>query len=197
MVAPKDAVASAPGTGFDPERKNTPLQGHVAFFDRDGDGVIWPYDTYRGFREIKFGILLSLLAMVIIHGGLSYMTQSGLLPDPFFRLQIKNMHRAKHGSDSEVYTKTGEYDNARFEEMFKMYTKDPHTHIHYSELLHMLHGNMDPFDPFGWFAAGFEWLATYILLWPSDGRMHKDDVRGVYNGSIFYIISGRKPMGKV
>jgi hypothetical protein len=46
MVAPKDAVASAPGTGFDPENKNTPLQGHVAFFDRDGDGVIWPYDTY-------------------------------------------------------------------------------------------------------------------------------------------------------
>ena len=91
MVAPKDAVASAPGPGFDPENKNTPLQGHVAFFDRDGDGVIWPYDTYgappselsyppllirrfrryRGFRDLRFSIILSLLAVFIIHTGLS------------------------------------------------------------------------------------------------------------------------------
>jgi len=45
MVAPKDALCSAPRTGFDPERKNTPLQGHAAFFDKDGDGIIWPTDT--------------------------------------------------------------------------------------------------------------------------------------------------------
>lgn len=28
--------------------------------------------------------------------------------------------------------------------------------------------------------------ATYILLWPEDGKMHKEDVRRVYDGSIFY-----------
>lgn len=28
--------------------------------------------------------------------------------------------------------------------------------------------------------------ATYLLLWPEDGIMRKDDIRGVYDGSIFY-----------
>jgi hypothetical protein len=56
------------------------------------------------------------------------------------------MHRAKHGSDSEVYTQTGDYDNDRFNEIFRMYTKAPHTHIQWSEVLHMMHGNLDPFD---------------------------------------------------
>ncbi|RXW21105.1 hypothetical protein EST38_g4765 [Candolleomyces aberdarensis] len=197
MVAPRDPVSSAPGTGFDPESKNTPLQGHVAFFDRDGDGIIWPIDTYNGFRDIKFGIVLSLLAVLVIHSGLSYMTWGTWLPDPFFRLRIKNMHRAKHGSDSEVYTKIGEYDDGRFNYMFKMYTAAPHTHMTLAEAIHMVHCNMNPWDPVGWFSGFFEWLATYILLWPEDGRMAKEDIKGIYNGSIFYVISGRKPMGKV
>lgn len=28
--------------------------------------------------------------------------------------------------------------------------------------------------------------ATYLLLWPDDGIMRKEDIRGVYDGSIFY-----------
>ena len=46
MVVPVDATYPAPGKGFDPHKKNTALQSHVAFFDRDGDGVIWPLDTF-------------------------------------------------------------------------------------------------------------------------------------------------------
>jgi len=46
MVAPKDATLPAPGTGFEPGRRNTELQSHVEFFDPDGDGIIWPKDTY-------------------------------------------------------------------------------------------------------------------------------------------------------
>jgi hypothetical protein len=41
-------------------------------------------------------------------------------------------------------------------------------------------------DPFGWSAATLEWLATYLLLWPEDGRMKKEEVYGVYDGSAFY-----------
>lgn len=39
MSIPKDA-----GAGNE-VRKNTALKSHVAFFDRDRDGIIWPSDT--------------------------------------------------------------------------------------------------------------------------------------------------------
>jgi hypothetical protein len=34
-------------------------------------------------------------------------------------------------------------------------------------------------------------LATYILLWPEDGHMRKEDIRGIYDGSIFYTVAAR------
>lgn len=29
-------------------------------------------------------------------------------------------------------------------------------------------------------------LATYLLIWPDDGILRKEDVRGVFDGSVFY-----------
>ncbi|KAF9560272.1 Caleosin-domain-containing protein [Agrocybe pediades] len=93
MVAPKDPLSAAPGTGFERGKQNTALQGHVAFFDRDEDGIIWPMDTYVGFREIKFGVFLSIVSVLVIHLGFSYFTWGSWLPDPFFRLRVNLMHK--------------------------------------------------------------------------------------------------------
>ncbi|KAF5356093.1 hypothetical protein D9756_004387 [Leucocoprinus leucothites] len=193
MVAPVDAVSTAPGTGFTEGERNSELQGHVAFFDRDNDGIIWPSDTFIGLREIRFSLFWTIVAVLVIHGGFSYMTWGSWLPDPFFRLKIKRMHRAKHGSDSESYTTTGEFDEKRFNAIFEMYSQPPHNKLSFTEGVRMIHGNMNPFDPFGWTAAVFEWWATYYLLWPEDGYLRKEDVREVYDGSIFYKLSNRKP----
>jgi hypothetical protein len=35
-------------------------------------------------------------------------------------------------------------------------------------------------------------IATYLLLWPADGRMMKEDIRGIFDGSIFYTIAARR-----
>lgn len=32
-------------------------------------------------------------------------------------------------------------------------------------------------------------IAAYILLWPEDGRMYKDEIRGIYDGTIFWKIA--------
>jgi hypothetical protein len=37
--------------------------------------------------------------------------------------------------------------------------------------------------------------ATWLMLWPEDGRMMKEDVRGVFDGSIFYTIAARRAKG--
>lgn len=48
-------------------------------------------------------------------------------------------------------------------------------------MISMLRGNANPFDLFGWFAAVFEWFATYLMLWPEDGMMKRKDVEAVYD----------------
>jgi peroxygenase len=52
-------------------------------------------------------VFISFLAMVIINGAFSYNTQDSWLPSPLFSIIIKNIHKAKHGSDSEVYDTEG------------------------------------------------------------------------------------------
>jgi peroxygenase len=49
-------------------------------------------------------------------------------------------------------------------------------------------------DPIGWGGAAFEWLATWILLWPRDGIIRKDDMRAIYDGSIFWKIAKEQRM---
>jgi len=182
---PRDALSSATFPNAGP----TPLQGHTAFFDTDGDGIIWPRDTWRGFRILGYNLLICLFSVIAIHGAFSYLTWGSLLPDPFFRLKIKNMHKAIHGSDSHTYSRRGLWNDFNFDEMFRMYGDPPYDSLTFRQTIRLYRGNFDPFDPFGWVANGLEWLATYLLLWPEDGRMMKEDIKGVFNGTIFYRIA--------
>jgi peroxygenase len=34
--------------------------------------------------------------------------------------------------------------------------------------------------------------ATYLMLWPEDGRIMKEDVRAIYDGSIFQRIADKR-----
>ena len=47
-------------------------------------------------------------------------------------------------------------------------------------------------DPIGTGGAIFEWLATYLFLWPEDGIIKKEDVRKIYDGSIFFEVAERR-----
>jgi peroxygenase len=37
--------------------------------------------------------------------------------------------------------------------------------------------------------------ATWLMLWPKDGKMHKEDIRATFDGSIFYVIAERRAKG--
>ena len=70
--------------------------------------------------------------------------------------------QAKHGSDTEIYTGTGEFDLDRFEYMWYMYTTQPHTHITFKETLRMVKGDRKPLDPVSTFAGNEDdgWVSS-------------------------------------
>lgn len=39
-------------------------------------------------------------------------------------------------------------------------------------------------------------IALYILLWPQDGKMHKEDILGVFDGTTFYRIAEQHAKGR-
>jgi peroxygenase len=47
------------------------MQQHCIYWDRDEDGVIWPYDTWVGFRNLGFNFIFSFFAVIVIHTALS------------------------------------------------------------------------------------------------------------------------------
>ncbi|PGH00926.1 hypothetical protein AJ80_09088 [Polytolypa hystricis UAMH7299] len=173
----------------------TVLQQHCDFFDSDHDGIIYPSDTFQGFWKLGFGFWLSLLAVCIIHANFSYPTVNSWIPDPFFRVYVANIYKCKHGSDTGAYDTEGRFVPQKFEDIFSKYANGK-DYLSLWELTCALKGQRLIADPIGWFGAFFEWLATYILLWPEDGKLRKEDIRGVYDGSIFYTIASRRAMNQ-
>jgi hypothetical protein len=64
--------------------------------------------------------------------------------------------------------------------MFAKYDGDQDGALTLGELFEMMHGNRCAADPFGWGAAFFEWGTTWLLI-QRDGRVYKEDLRGVYD----------------
>lgn len=134
----------------------TVVEQHAAYWDRDDDGIIWPYDTYIGCRNYGWNILLSALATFIINFNLSYPTVPGILPDPFFRIWVKRLHKDKHGSDSMSYDNEGRFRPQQFEDFFAKYDRGNKGGLDAYDLLRAHKGQRLAFDFFGWSATFFE-----------------------------------------
>lgn len=167
----------------------TVLQQHVAFWDRNNNGVIWPWDTYTGFRRLGFGYLISAAAVPFIHGSFSYPTLKGWLPHPLFPIYTERMHKTKHGSDSEVYDTEGRFVPEKFEEIFSKYDRGNKGGLSWADMQAMVYGNSNIGDPVGWVAERLEWWVTYMLLKDSRGIVSKDKIRRVFDGTIWEAVA--------
>jgi peroxygenase len=152
------------GEGNGSNHHQTVLQQHVAFFDRNGDGVITMADTFIGFRRLGFNLLMSVLGVFVINFGLAYFTQPSWIPDPFLRIHLANLHKCKHGSDSETYDPEGRFVPQKFEEIFTKYDRGQNSGLHWRDIVCMIRGNSNAFDLYGCSAAFFEWGILYLLV---------------------------------
>ncbi|KAK6828222.1 hypothetical protein PG987_011563 [Apiospora arundinis] len=171
-------------------RDQTVLQQHLEFFDPDHDGIIWPTDTFRGFRAVGFNLFMSLLSIFIIHGFFSYPTTGSVLPDVFFRIYLARIHKDKHGSDTTTYDNEGRFVPQNFENIFAKYAEG-RDYLTKWDIVNVLKGQRVILDPIGWGGALFEWLATYLML-AENGKVAKEDIRRLYDGSIFQVAADRR-----
>ncbi|KAK7308684.1 hypothetical protein VNO77_42304 [Canavalia gladiata] len=164
------------------------LQKHAAFFDMNKDGIIYPWETFQGLRDIGCGILLSVGGAIFINLGLSQSTRPGKFLSPLFPIEIKNIQLGKHGSDTGVYDTQGRFVPSKFEEIF---TKHAHTHpntLTYEELKEMIKVNREPKDFKGRIGSLVEWELLYKLGKDKSGLLQKETIRAVYDGSLFELL---------
>ena len=170
----------------------TALQQHVLFWDRDNDGIIYPWDVYNGFRDLGFNVLFSL-GSLLIPIFFSYPTSLGhsWLPDPLFRIFVGSIHKAKHGSDTGIFDFDGHFHPDRFEAMFDRFDSSNSGGLSAADMWTLWKKNRCAADPAGWCFAFMEMWTTWLLL-QKGGRVWKDDLRGCYDGSLFWTISERQ-----
>ncbi|XP_052622816.1 peroxygenase isoform X2 [Lactuca sativa] len=154
------------GTSGHKHNNMSVLQQHVAFFDQDNNGIIFPWETFKGCRDLGFNAFASFLFMVLIHMAMSYVTLPTWLPSPFFPIYIENIHRAKHGSDSATYDTEGRFIPANLENIFSKYARTVPNKLTLT-------------------ASKLEWGALYVLAKDSEGFLSKDSVRRCFDGSLF------------
>lgn len=109
--------------------------------------------------------------------GSSYVTCPSMLPDPFFRIWVKNIHKAKHGSDTGAYDHLGHFVSPVLDDLFADTKDDTLTT---NQLTHLHKRSRCAMDPFGWFADVFELFSIWWISETQQG-VNKEEMRGVYD----------------
>ncbi|KAL6861710.1 hypothetical protein ACP4OV_017410 [Aristida adscensionis] len=162
----------------------TDLQHHVEFFDKNKDGIITLTESIQRFMAIGMDPVSATSTATATHTTFGPLTTPpGKLPST--NIHVSHIHGAIHASDTGAYDRTGRFVPENFEKIFKKHAHIKPDCLSWLELKAMLISNRDLLRPYSWPAAELEWEALYILGKDSRGYLHKETVRGVYDGTVF------------
>ncbi|GJM86758.1 hypothetical protein PR202_ga02648 [Eleusine coracana subsp. coracana] len=169
----------------------TELQKHAAFFDRDHDGIVTVDETYQGLMELGVGSVQAKASAALINAGLGPKTRPDNANSSTMDIYIVNIKKGIHGSDTGAYNAVGRFVPKKLDEMFTKHSKTVPDAMTKDEVDEMVKANRDSMDVKGWLAASSEWNLLYKLAKDKDGYLRKNDVRAVYDGSLFYQLAGK------
>eukprot|EP00253_Pinus_taeda_P013926 PITA_13926 len=108
----------------------------------------------------------------------------GWIPSLKLPIYIDNIHKAKHGSNSETYDTEGRFAPEKFDAIFSKYaTKHPNK-LNFMEIQCMLKANRNANYFLGWGAAELEWMFLYLIDKNKEGFVTKEMMRRMFDGSL-------------
>jgi peroxygenase len=171
---------------------DTTLQRHVSFFDDDGDRGVGVAECARGLRALGMPLGVAEATALAIVAPLSLQTRGSLLA---MNVDIDNVHKGKHDSDTGILDKRGRFDARRFEKVFGAgATLDHNGEKAFTaiELTRMINANRETLA--GYVAAMAEW--QLLLLLAADTKaivagvtvpaLSVPRIKSFYDGTLFY-----------
>lgn len=165
----------------------TALQKHLAFFDRNSDAKVSVRETFGGLRMLGMPSVVAMPAAISINGAMATPTAGY----PTLTLHIRSIEAGIHGSDTGIYDDNGLFVLEKFEAWFKTWDQDGDGALNLKELAKRLYKEEDLYDFFGLIASGGEFAALYLVA-AEDGKISKERMLGLYDGSLFYTLARAK-----
>lgn len=185
------APASAPKAPIDRTTYNQ-LQRHVDYFDGNRDGMITIKETRQGLRDLGIGPIQSFFSSLVINLGLAGKTGHKT------EIEVANIHKAKHDSDTDIYNADGTFSAAKFEELFDLYDKNKSGSMDATEFTTMRNAKKE--TKVGAFAASQEFglLASFtadkqeIVGGKEVNALSRKQLEEFYEGSLFFRLAAER-----
>jgi peroxygenase len=174
---------------------DTTLQRHASFFDDDGDRTVGVVECARGLKALGLPFGVAELAALAIVVPLSVQTRGSLLA---LSIDIENIQKGKHDSDTGILDKRGRFNARRFEKVFgacSTVDRNGDKAITATELTRMVIANRETL--LGSLVSMVEWQVLLALAADTKAvegakavpAMSVARIKSFYDGTLFYKIA--------
>ena len=171
---------------------DTTLQRHGSFFDDNGDRGIDVAECTRGLKALGLPVGVAETAALTIVAPLSVQTRGSLLA---MNIDIENIQKGKHDSDTGILDKRGRFNTRRFESVFgarSTVDRNGDKAFTATEITGMVTANRETL--LGFLVSLAEWQLLLLLAADTEavegGKMvpalSVARVKSFYDGTLFY-----------